>query len=95
MGAQKTVEVRGGEAVTVELDGRQLAYLERLSSQIRSATGAQLSAPAVIRALVEALSEAAAVNPAAIRSEDDLKGLFYRRFTQQEDPRHDRDRMRA
>jgi len=81
--------------VTVELDGRQMAYLDRLTAQIRNATGAELSAPTVIRALVEALSEAAAVNPAAVRSEEDLKDLFYRRFTRQEDPRHDRDRMRV
>jgi len=87
--------VPGGTTVTLALDGRQTAHLERLSAQIRSATGTVLSAATVIKALIEALSEAAAVNPSAIRSDDDLKDLFYRRFTRQEDPRHDRDRMRV
>lgn len=81
-------------ALTLTLQGRHLAYLERLTEQIRQTTGAALSPADVVHSLVEALSEAAAVRPSAIRSAADLTELFYRRFTQQEDPRHDRDRMR-
>ncbi len=78
----------------VELYGRQVAYLDRLTEQIRRVNGAQLTSADVVRSLVEALSEAAAVNPSVVRSPEDLTDLFYRRFTQQEDRRHDRDRMR-
>jgi len=95
MGGENRLEMPGDASVTVALDGRQVAYLERLTAQVRAATGAELATTTVIRALVEALSEAAAVDPAVIRSEEDLKDLFYRRFTRQEDPRHDRERMRV
>jgi len=81
--------------LTVDLPGRQVAYLDRLTEQIRRATGAQLTGGDVVRCLVEALSEAAAVSPAVIRGPEDLTDLFYRRFTQQEDRRQDRDRMRS
>lgn len=85
----------GGTAtLSLALQGRHLAYLERLTEQIRQTTGASLNPGDVVHSLVEALSEAAAVRPSAIRSASDLTELFYRRFTQQDDPRHDRDRMR-
>ncbi|MEW6488161.1 MAG: hypothetical protein AB1578_09645 [Thermodesulfobacteriota bacterium] len=86
---------RGDTAtLSLTLQGRHLAYLERLAEQIRQTTGASLNPGDVVHSLVEALSEAAAVRPSAIRSAADLTELFYRRFTQQEDVRHDRDRMR-
>lgn len=80
--------------VSVQLVDRHLAYLERLTDQIRRATGAEIRASDVILALVEALSESSPVNPSTIRGERDLVELFFRRFTRQEDPRQDRDRMR-
>ncbi len=92
-------DVAGGPrkrvSVTVELEERHLAYLERLTGQIQKTTGAEVRASDVVRALVEALSESSPVNPSAIRAEADLVELFFRRFTRQEDPRHDRDRMRS
>ena len=81
--------------LAVTLRDHHVAYLDRLAEQIRRVTGAALPPPVIIRAMVEALVEAAAVNPSAVRTEDDLVDLFYRRFTQQEDRRHDRDRMRS
>ncbi len=82
-------------SVTVELEARHLAYLERLTGQIQKTTGAEIRPSDVVRALVEALGESSPVNPSAIRGEADLVELFFRRFTRQEDPRHDRDRMRS
>ena len=88
-GARKRV------SVTVDLEERHLAYLERLTGQIQKTTGVEIRASDVVRALVEALGESSPVNPSAIRGEADLVELFFRRFTRQEDPRHDRDRMRS
>jgi hypothetical protein len=82
-------------SVTVELEERHLAYLERLTGQIQKTTGAELRASDVVRSLVEALGESSPVNPSTIRGEADLVELFFRRFTRQDDPRHDRDRMRS
>lgn len=93
---KKCDEERGDTAtLPLTLHGRHLAYLERLTEQIRQTTGASLTPADVVCSLVEAVSEAAAVRPSAIRTATDLTELFYRRFTQQEDPRHDRDRMRS
>ncbi len=93
------MDVQGGgeekvARVRLELQERQWSYLTRLTEQIHRATGAVLRPEEVIRALVEALSEAAPVTPARINGEEDLVDLFYRRFTQQEDRPHDRERMR-
>ena len=83
-----------GEDVHVRLHERHRACLDRLRSEIQAATGAKVSMSAIIRALVEALDEAGGVDPTPIASEEDLVGVFYRRFTRQADPPRDRERMR-
>ena len=83
-----------GKNVHVRLHERHAACLDRLRGEIRVATGAKVSTSAIIRALVEALDEAGGVDPTPIASEEDLVGVFYRRFTRQADPPREWERMR-
>jgi hypothetical protein len=58
--------------VTVVLRDRQIVYLDRLSADIRSASGAILKRAEIIRTLVDLLEETG-VPPGKIRSAADLK----------------------
>jgi hypothetical protein len=96
--ASGEVEMAAGgdeKDVCVHLYERHVACLNRLGEEIQSATGAAIGPSEIIRALVEALDEAGGVDPTLIESEEDLVEVFYRRFTRQEDPPRDRDRMRS
>lgn len=80
--------------LVVDLLDPHRAYLDRLCRQIEAATGVRFSPGEIVRSLVAALAEAAPVDPSTIRSAQELTELFHRRFTQQEDRRDHRDRMR-
>ncbi len=61
--------------VTVVLLNRQIAFLDRISADIRATSGAVLKRAEIIRALIEALAECGQ-NLRDVRSESDLKRLL-------------------
>ena len=65
--------------VTVVLFDRQIVFLDRLSADIRSASGVAISRAHVIRALIDALSESD-VDLTGTRSEADLKATLTARL---------------
>jgi hypothetical protein len=65
--------------VTVVLFDRQIVFLDRLSADIRSASGVAISRAHVIRALIDALSESD-LDLTGTRSEADLKAILTARL---------------
>jgi hypothetical protein len=65
--------------VTVVLFDRQIVFLDRLSADIRAASGVAISRAHVIRALVDALSESD-LDLTGTRSEADLKAILTARL---------------
>ena len=65
--------------VTVVLFNRQIVFLDRLSADIRSASGVAISRAHVIRALIDALSESD-LDLTGTRSEADLKAILTARL---------------
>lgn len=65
--------------VTVVLFDRQIVFLDRLSADIRSASGVAISRAHVIRALIDALSESD-LDLTGTRSEADLKAVLTARL---------------
>jgi hypothetical protein len=65
--------------VTVVLFDRQIVFLDRLSADIRSASGVAISRAHVIRALIDALSSSD-LDLTGTRSEADLKALLTARL---------------
>jgi hypothetical protein len=59
---------------------RQIVFLDRLTADIRAATGTAIGRAQVIRALVDALSESD-LDLTTIGSEADAKQLIVRRLT--------------
>lgn len=60
---------------TVVLLNRQIVYLDRLSADIRAASGTVVKRAEIIRALIEALAESG-VDLRDVRSEEDVKRKF-------------------
>ena len=65
--------------VTVVLFDRQIVFLDRLSADIRAASGVAISRAHVIRALIDALSESD-LDLTGTRSEADLKAILTARL---------------
>lgn len=65
--------------VTVVLFNRQIVFLDRLASNIRAQSGAAISRAQLIRALVDAVTDAD-VDLTASRSEADLKATILSRL---------------
>jgi len=65
--------------VTVVLFDRQIVFLDRLSADIRSASGVAISRAHIIRALVDALSESD-LDLTGTRSEADLRAILTARL---------------
>lgn len=65
--------------VTVVLFDRQIVFLDRLSADIRSASGVAISRAHVIRALIDALSESD-LDLTGTRSEADLRAILTARL---------------
>ena len=65
--------------VTVVLFNRQIVFLDRLASNIRAQSGAAISRAQLIRALVDAVSDAD-IDLTASRSELDLKATLLARL---------------
>lgn len=65
--------------VTVVLFDRQIVFLDRLSADIRSASGVAISRAHVIRALIDALTESD-LDLTGTRSEADLKAVLTARL---------------
>jgi hypothetical protein len=65
--------------VTVVLFNRQIVFLDRLAANIRSQSGAAISRAQLIRALVDAASDAD-IDLTAARSEADLKATILARL---------------
>ncbi len=65
--------------VTVVLFNRQIAFLDRMAANIRAASGAAISRAQLIRALVDASSEAD-LDLTAATSEADLKATIRARL---------------
>jgi hypothetical protein len=63
--------------VTVVLLDRQIVYLDRLSADIRAASGAVVKRAEIIRALVDSLLETP-LDPSDVRTEEDLKRVLRR-----------------
>ena len=66
--------------VTVVLFDRQIVFLDRLSADIRAASGVAISRAHVIRALVDALGESD-LDLTGTRSEADLKAILTARLS--------------
>ena len=66
--------------VTVVLFDRQIVFLDRLSADIRAASGVAISRAHVIRALVDALGESD-LDLTGTRSEADLKAILAARLS--------------
>src|SRR5688572_17607286 len=67
--------------VTVVLFNRQIVFLDRLSANIRAQSGAAISRAQLIRALVDAVSDAE-IDLTSSRSEADLKATILSRLGQ-------------
>src|SRR5262245_43774624 len=65
--------------VTVVLFDRQIAYLDRIVGAIRSQSGAPISRAQLIRALIDAASDAN-VDMSASRTEAELRATIIARF---------------
>ena len=65
--------------VTVVLFDRQIVFLDRLSADIRAASGVAISRAHVIRALIDSLSESD-LDLTGTRSEADLKAILTARL---------------
>ena len=65
--------------VTVVLFNRQIAFLDRLASNIRAQSGAAISRAQLIRALIDAMAEGD-IDLTAARSERDLKATLMSRL---------------
>jgi hypothetical protein len=65
--------------VTVVLFDRQIVFLDRLSADIRAASGVAISRAHVIRALIDALGESD-LDLTGTRSEADLKAMLTARL---------------
>ena len=65
--------------VTVVLFNRQIVFLDRLAANIRAQSGAAISRAQLIRALVDAVSDAE-IDLTASRSEADLKATILSRL---------------
>ena len=65
--------------VTVVLFDRQIVFLDRLNADIRAASGVAISRANVIRALIDALTEAD-LDLSGARSEADLRALLTARL---------------
>ena len=65
--------------VTVVLFNRQVVFLDRLAANIRAQSGAAISRAQLIRALVDALTDAD-IDLTAARSEADLKATLFARL---------------
>ncbi len=63
--------------VTVVLLNRQIVFLDRLSADIRAATGAVVKRAEIIRALVDGLAESSP-DLTSIRTEADLRRILGR-----------------
>ena len=64
---------------TVVLLNRQIVYLDRLSADIRAASGAAVKRAEIIRGLIDALAESGE-DLSDVRSEADVKEKFLRAF---------------
>ncbi|HXH06815.1 MAG TPA: hypothetical protein VNI83_09525 [Vicinamibacterales bacterium] len=73
------VHVEPWTKVTVVLFKRQVAFLDRLAGSIRAHTGAAISRAQLIRALIDALSDAD-IDLTSARSEADLKATLLARL---------------
>jgi len=67
--------------VTVVLFNRQIVFLDRLAANIRAQSGAAISRAQLIRALVDAVSDAE-IDLTSSRSEADLKATILSRLGQ-------------
>ena len=65
--------------VTVVLFNRQIVFLDRLAANIRAQSGAAISRAQLIRALVDAVSDAE-IDLTSSRSEADLKATILSRL---------------
>lgn len=65
--------------VTVVLFNRQIVFLDRLAANIRAQSGAAISRAQLIRAVVDAISEAD-IDLTTATSESDLKGAILARL---------------
>ena len=66
--------------ITTVLLDRQVVYLDRLSNDIRATTGAVVKRTEIIRALIDALTEADLDGLSSVRSEADLRALVVGRM---------------
>ena len=72
-----TVHVEAYSKATVVLLNRQIVYLDRLSADIRAASGTVVKRAEIIRALIDALSDLG-LDLRDVRSEADLRERFLR-----------------
>jgi hypothetical protein len=69
------IHTEGWARVTIVLLNRQVVYLDRLSADIRSRTGAVVKRTEIIRALIDRLAESS-VDLTSIEKEGDLRRLL-------------------
>jgi hypothetical protein len=69
------IHTEGWARVTIVLLNRQVVYLDRLSADIRSRTGAVVKRTEIIRALIDRLEESS-VDLTSIEKEGDLRRLL-------------------
>ena len=70
---------------TVVLMNRQIVFLDRLSADIRAASGAVVKRAEIIRGLIDALAESGE-DLSGVRSETDLKKRFLRATVSSPEP---------